>query len=242
MSMVDERQPGGDEPDVLAAEYVLGVLPAGERAAARARLETDLSFRRSVEDWENRLSDLNDQFEEAVPPAGAFARIEERLFGAADTTSSAGVLSRLWGSVALWRGLSVAAIALIAVTAALRPDLFTPRTPESPPLVVAMAQDGSPVRFVGLYDSASRSLRLNRIAGERDAQRDFELWVIEGGNDPVSLGVLPAEDTVTVALNERATALVHSDAVLAISSEPLGGSPTGQPTGPVVALGGLRAL
>ena len=36
-----------------------------------------------------------------------------------------------------------------------------------------------------------------------------------------------------------ATALIYAMAVLAITLEPLGGSPTGKPTGPVVASGAL---
>ena len=40
-----------DEQDALAAEYVLGSLPADERRAAEARYAADPEFRRMVSRW-----------------------------------------------------------------------------------------------------------------------------------------------------------------------------------------------
>jgi anti-sigma-K factor RskA len=65
--------------------------------------------------------------------------------------------------------------------------------------------------------------------------RDLELWVLPtGAARPVSLGVLPhAGRVVPVAW--------HGAARLLVSREPMGGSPTGQPTGPVVYQGTLAS-
>jgi anti-sigma-K factor RskA len=68
--------------------------------------------------------------------------------------------------------------------------------------------------------------------------RGFELWAIGPGAKPRSLGIIPPDGrielgTLPVSIGEGTT--------LAISIEPKTGSPTGQPTGPVVFVGTLLA-
>jgi anti-sigma-K factor RskA len=67
--------------DLLAGEYVLGLLEGEERVAATLRAETDPDFRVRVEFWEMRLASLLETLEERPAPAGAKARIEAALFG-----------------------------------------------------------------------------------------------------------------------------------------------------------------
>ncbi len=60
-----------------------------------------------------------------------------------------------------------------------------------------------------------------------------------GASKASSLGVIPAgRPRVMTPLPEHARALV-AGATLAISVEPIGGSPTGQATGPVILTGKL---
>jgi anti-sigma-K factor RskA len=47
---------------------------------------------------------------------------------------------------------------------------------------------------------------------------------------------------VTIKVPKDLLRAVSNEAVLAVSLEPLGGSPTGQPTGPVIANGKLASL
>ena len=74
-----------------------------------------------------------------------------------------------------------------------------------------------------------------------DVKRSAELWVIAGDGVPHSLGLLPASGgsmPVGAANRPRLAAGV----TLAVSLEPIGGSPTGLPTGPVVAKGTLSRV
>jgi anti-sigma-K factor RskA len=67
----------------------------------------------------------------------------------------------------------------------------------------------------------------------------FEVWVLPaGGGAPRSLGVLNQLNGELRLAAERA-ALLGAGAKLAISLEPVGGSPTGAPTGPVVLIGNV---
>ncbi|MEO5614071.1 MAG: hypothetical protein ABIR04_03990, partial [Cypionkella sp.] len=67
------------EDEALAAEYVLGSLDLAERSAAEARLRLDAGFVALVNDWQNRLSDLNDDYAEVAAP-NLLPQIEARLF------------------------------------------------------------------------------------------------------------------------------------------------------------------
>src|SRR5690606_26263636 len=102
--------------------------------------------------------------------------------------------------------------------------------------------DGSDVKYLAVYDAAQHTIDLSHVAGERAADKDFELWMIEGKNPPVSMGVIPAGSVAHVSVPPAAREKLAQGAVLAVSLEPAGGSPTGQPTGPVVAAGDLKNI
>jgi anti-sigma-K factor RskA len=74
-----------------------------------------------------------------------------------------------------------------------------------------------------------------------DPRHSHELWVIPAGGKPRSLGVMPDARQTHMQLADALAELMQEGATVAISVEPRGGSPTGSPTGPVVASGALRS-
>ena len=74
------------------------------------------------------------------------------------------------------------------------------------------------------------------------ADRAAELWLSPSGGAPQSLGVIDPTHTGRMSIPQALRAGLGADALLAVSVEPLGGSPTGQPTGPVVAKGAMQAV
>ena len=68
----------------------------------------------------------------------------------------------------------------------------------------------------------------------------MELWLIPPGDKLHSLGLIDPNRAVTISVPKNLH--ISRDAVLAVSLEPVGGSPTGQPTGPVIANGKLASL
>jgi anti-sigma-K factor RskA len=241
MSFEDDNGPidGGD--DLLAAEYVVGVLSAEERREAAARIERDPGFARLVEAWEARLSPLADGYPEVDPPAAAKQALDRVLFaGAAAIPADPATRGGLWQSLAFWRGLTVAALALLVIAIAV--PLLT-RSPKSETQFVAsIAPKDSAVNYLAYYDPAAHDLALSHVSGDRGTAHDFELWAIEGQAQPVSLGVIPAGKTIRVRISPEIGKLLANGGTLAISLEPPGGSTTGQPTGPVVAAGGLNRI
>ncbi|NBZ87429.1 anti-sigma factor [Stagnihabitans tardus] len=202
------------DDDLLAAEYVLGTLPLEDRALAERRLR-EPGFAARVAEWERRLSGLNPEFAEAPAP-DLMPAIEARLFPQAPAPSR-------WQGLRLWGASALSALAVVAYLA------LTPVQPDF--TAVILAETG------GLeYDAQLSgrqmvvSLKSGSLPGPDQAH---ELWLIVGDAAPVSLGLLGAETRIAFAAPPEG-------AILAVSLEPAGGSPTGQPTGPVLALGALK--
>jgi anti-sigma-K factor RskA len=69
-----------------------------------------------------------------------------------------------------------------------------------------------------------------------------ELWLVAEGTAPVSLGILAAEERSSHDVPEAADPIARPGSQLVITLEPSGGSPTGQPTGPVLGAGPLTDI
>jgi anti-sigma-K factor RskA len=240
MTPADDNGPEPGSDEFVAAEYVLGVLPADERQAAAARVETDPAFARLVDAWELRLSPIADAYELAEPPAELKQALDRRLFTGA--ASAAEPRAGMWQSLAFWRGL--AALATAAFVIAIAVSVLQPPAgePEARQLVASVAPKDSDVQYVAVYDPATEEIGLSHVAGERPQGKDFELWVIVGQNAPVSLGVIPEGQGVHLPVNPATRDDLEAGALFAISVEPQGGAPEGKPTGPIVAAGGLNAI
>lgn len=226
--------------EVIAGEYVLGVLSADDRRKVEARLASDRNFAAMVNRWQSNLSSFDGAYEPVVPPPRTFAAIERRLF---EQPRPEPVHARrgLWNSLALWRGLALASLAAIAVMGASMAGLFeAPETDAS--LVAELTGKGSAIDLVARFDRASGRLKVTPVAARQAEQKSLELWLINGNNPAISLGVLPQTGEGEIVLTPAFQAKLSTGSVLAVSVEPLGGSPTGSATGPIIALGKARKL
>jgi len=241
--MTDDRTLPEDLPS-LAAEYALGILDDEERTRARRLATTDPNFRAEVERWLGRLGPILDEVEPVSPPAGLWARIEQASAGASAPRN----VYRLQRKLTIWRGVAAAMTALAASLALFmlfRPPAVVPvaKAPQvaSAPMVARLAADQQ-IALVASWDSQRGQLLLATAAGlPLQPKRSHELWVIPAGGKPRSLGVMRESKQSIVRLPADASRLMLAGATLAVSVEPPGGSPTGAPTGPVVASGTLEA-
>jgi anti-sigma-K factor RskA len=223
--MTDQFTPAEND-DALAAEYVLGVQDAAERASVEQRIRSDAAFARRVTEWEHRLGGLNGGFAEARAP-NLLPAIEARLFG----TAAVPARRAWWPQWLLGAGLA-GALALVALV--LLPP--TQPTPEAP-LIAKLAAEDQTLTYVARYDATKGELIVTRTGGEAaDAAKVHELWLIAGDAAPVSLGLIQTAEL------RRPLPALPPGAVLAISLEPAGGSPTGAPTGPVLVTGTVATL
>lgn len=68
-----------DDIEVLAAEYALGTLDAGERNAVAARRHREPALEAALDAWELRFGPLAETVPSVAPPASLFAQIEARI-------------------------------------------------------------------------------------------------------------------------------------------------------------------
>lgn len=242
MTPVDNYEPEHGDDDLIAAEYVLGVLPAEQRRVVGMRIGSEPGFSHLVDKWEAHFAPMAAGYPMVEAPPSIKAALDRRLFPEVALPPSPVARRRgLWSSLALWRGLTVAAVAALAVYVAVA-RVRVPAAPPDARFIASLAGDGNDVRYLAVYDARRSEVRLTHLAGERSAGHDFELWMIEGNNPPVSVGVIPAGATAHLKMSPEAQKNLGSGAVLAVSLEPTGGSPTGQPTGPIVATGDLKDI
>jgi anti-sigma-K factor RskA len=220
------------DDDLLAAEYALGVLAGTERAAAEQRVAREPAFAGLVTDWEQRLAPWAAEIAEVAPPP----QLWDRIAGALPAQTQAG---GLWQSIAFWRGLTFAAGALAA--ACLAALIYLGPFTRQQPLVAAI-EGGGHRHFVATIDTRRGTVAVVPAAFSADATRVPELWLVPPDGKPRAVGLLRADQTVTLTLPPELAALAKDDAVLAVSLEPPGGSTTGLPTGPVIATGKLTFL
>lgn len=225
--------PEEEDDAAIAAEYVLGLLTPAEAAAFEARMAVDPQFRALAARWTEDLSLLADAIPEEAPPRGLEARITRELWGE-ERAGRRGVLGRL----GLWPALGGALVAALLLLAVLNLDAL--RGTGAPELAARVAAEDDSLVVLAQFDADAGRLTLEREAGGVAEGRAQELWLIAGGEAPVSLGLLPAAGEAVVEVPEALAAI--EGAVLAISDEPPGGSPTGAPTGAVLATGPLTPL
>ncbi|WP_439529321.1 anti-sigma factor [Pannonibacter sp.] len=242
------------ELDALAGEFVLGSLSESERRDADLRLATDPDFARLVADWRQRLAPLDDSVPPVAPPADLFARIETQIEGQAKAAAAAlpgaGSVSSasdlLQRRLNRWRAAALAAAATsTALAASLAAVLLAP-LPEPEPVVAGQKylavvnRDGAQPAIVVSVDIETGIVSLRDLGAEQPADRSLEVWYLagDGSRPPLSLGVLADSADIT-HLPVRDADYGRRDAAIAITLEPKGGSPNGDPTGPVIYSGKL---
>lgn len=209
-----------DDLDLAAAEYVLGTLDADERRAFARRLASDAAAADAVREWSKRLAPLGLAAGEIDPPSGMWRRIEAAtgVRPEAANDNPAG----LWRTAALAASLLALAMTGVAWRESVRADM--------PAAVAALSAGGGSPAVLVTYDRGARRLQVTPVAMPGQPGRSLELWMIQGNGAPRSMGVV-ANDVPSA----RAIGIDPASGMLfAVSVEPIGGSPTGAPTGPVL--------
>jgi anti-sigma-K factor RskA len=169
---------------------------------------------------------------------------------------------RRWRGLTVMSGALAACLVGIVMAREYRPDMLPPdwrpkqqvveKVVEKPVEVVREVvrevPSARPAQFVAVFqkdeqspaflmsvDTDKRTVTVRQVAAERLPDRSYQLWIATApGAAPQSLGVLGTDDYTVQATLAAYDPAVVNNATFGISLEPLGGSPTGQPTGPVI--------
>jgi anti-sigma-K factor RskA len=215
--------------DRLASEYALGTL----RGPARRRFERWRASTPFVDErcrfWEERLMHLAKELKPVQPPAHVWPAIQRRL----NLTNRQTGLRRV-------RSFALAASVLLIIGAAALLYWRSPPAIRATAVATIVAKTGEHLWDLQVLGNVDRLVVRAANLPARPAGSDYELWALPAGAAPVSLGVLPAAGASSRTLTVMQKQALARSTQVAVSIEPLGGSPTGQPTGAVLYVAPLR--
>lgn len=228
-----------DDPllrDVLVAQYVLGTLRGGARRRCEQLLAIRRDWQQSADWWSGRLHLLADAVPSEQVPQRVWQGIERRVYGNGKSTATG------W-----WRGLALVSSTIAAVLIFFTASNLLHKPAASLPARVALLSNdqAKPGWILSLAQTADgkAEIRVAALATLSSVpDKSFELWVLPPGKAaPVSLGLLPQQGNSKLGVSKNMVALLVVSG-LAVSLEPVGGSPTGQPTGAVLYQGKLTPI
>lgn len=212
-----------EEDDMLAAEYVMGVLGKVEQDAVRMRASSDPPFALKVWEWETHLSQMAD-LDPIDPPVALKNTILKQLFGETEKVS-------LWHRLGLWRALSGGLVAaLLLLTALVLQPLVKDTT--GPLYTAEIASEAGDFRVIAVVDKIRNEVILTRTDGAAPSGRILQVWAHGPDKPAQSVGLWPEGATVRLSLPSEIAA-VQGTLTLGVSEEPPGGSLTGLPSGRV---------
>ena len=227
--------------ETMAAEYAMGLLEGAELLKARGLMANHPDFARDVAWWEGQLAPLFREFGEAVPPGNLWERIEAKIDNPAPSAETVMLRHRLriWQGAATLAGLAAAVLAFFAF---LTPPPASGPAPQATPLVASLDLGKGKPRIGVTVMPGAKEMLVSTAGIISDGRHQHQLWLVPAEGDPRSLGVLKADSENRMAILPMLVRRLDDGATLAVSVEPMGGSPTGLPTGPVVATAKLRTI
>lgn len=228
-----------DDIDDVAAEYVLGTLDAAERSAVAARRQREAALDAAIASWERRLAALSDVVPPVAPNPTLFAQIEARLRAAtpAATFEAANIID-MTRRMKRWRAVAIAATSIAAAmlitfgTAQIAPK------PKGKNLVAVLQKDAQSPAFLVSVNVDDRIMTVRPVSAKREAGKSYELWIIHDSlGKPKSLGVIDDAAPTRAPTLAGYKPDVLEASTYAVTLEPEGGSPSGDPTGPIVFTG-----
>jgi anti-sigma-K factor RskA len=213
----------------LAADYAIGLMPPTARKRFEHLLLDDGALRAELARWQNHLTLLTEPLVEQPVPEHVWQAVVARI---EPQTLHVPLKRPFWNWLRLG---AVACSLLIVLTAGLLYNRDSVQYQAT--LLSGTAQPGLRIEAHADYLKV-QPLELAAV----EAGRSLELWAIPVEGKPVSLGLIPSDGDGRITLGQSQQQLLKVPVVLAVSLEPQGGSPTGQPTGPVLYQGPLASL
>ncbi|HEY3645157.1 MAG TPA: anti-sigma factor [Gammaproteobacteria bacterium] len=212
--------------NLLAGEYVLGVLHGAARRRFERLLMESRTLAAEVTAWEGRFASWALRLKPVAPPD----YLEWRLMGRVRNESRGrSVTTRNL----FWRTWAVAATVVLAIVVVSQ-RLTPPAQVKAAEFALMSDAKGTPLWLISVHPEANRVDMKVVTPNPPPAGKSYELWMIPDGGKPVPMGLMNETGQASETVSSELLARLAGAKALAISEEPQGGSPTGQPTGPVL--------
>ncbi|HEY5795763.1 MAG TPA: anti-sigma factor [Bosea sp. (in: a-proteobacteria)] len=242
MSPSSNRNETPQEHDAIAGEYALGLVEGADRTALEHRIEREPALAASVESWRSHLHAIDATAPQIPPSPGLWPRIEAEIAailpaaerGRLKATKAGHTLADWWNSLFVWRGAALAG-ALAALLLAIGLNGALDRAKRQPVMVAVLLTDANiAAAVVNTYpDGRVEMVPLQNIAVPEG--KALEIWTLwDRAVGPRSVGLIDRARTTPLRLDQLP---LGKDQLFEITIENATGSPTGRPTGPIVAKG-----
>lgn len=210
----------------LADAYVLGRLSNLAAKRFQRWLGGDTQLRALVQQSEQHWNRLA----AAVPPMPVSQQVWQGIERRA--LASSGSVVTIKPPVSLWKQVTLLAASLFLVGWAGLLTWTTLTAPTAQSSLVALVLDDARKATGWQLSMDGNALVVETLVAQPALQqRVYELWVIpEGYDKPVSLGLIPEAGERKLVLTAEQQGFVATARKFGVSIEPMGGSPTGQPT------------
>lgn len=242
MSRSSDMNATPQERDALAGEYVLGLVEGTERTVLEQRIEREPALAASVESWRGHLAAIDATARPIPPSPGLWPRIEAEIAailpaaerGRLKALKAGNTLADWWNNLFIWRGAALAG-ALAAILLAIGLNGALDRAKRQPVMVAVLLTEASiAAAVVNTYpDGRVEMVPLQNIAVPEG--KALEIWTLwDRAVGPRSVGLIDRARTTPLRLDQLP---LGTNQLFEITIENATGSPTGRPTGPIVAKG-----
>ena len=216
--------------DTEADAFVLGLLDAADSARLDAALATDAEWAAAVGRARDRFLPLD----MTAPPQPLPADLWDRISGRLSAPVAVPPPANLPHAPRFRRWLPSGIAAAVALAAGL---FIGSQTLRPEPVVIAVLMDETGAARAVVEDYGSETARIRFVSDVAVPEgRQMQVWTLPSvETGPVSLGLL--EDDGPEHLTPPTLPTPAQGQLYEITLEPTGGSPTGRPTGPILAKG-----
>ncbi len=231
-----------DDIDGLAAEYVLGTLSRDERQAVADRRAADKALDRAVAAWERRFGPLVETVSPVAPSPNLYNKIRAQIGLSQHVISLKAREQALARRANRWRNAFAGATALAASLAGImvyREAVIVPR--QATQFVAVLDAGSDKPAFLLTVDTKTNMCVITAVNAPKQSDKTYQVWMVSDKMPkPKSLGMInePGE-MQTMPMQAGPEMDLFMNASFSVSVEPMGGSPTGVPTGPVLFTGKL---
>jgi anti-sigma-K factor RskA len=220
--------------DVLAFEYVTGVMRGDERKLFERLLQTNANLADQVRFWEEQLIQLGDEKDERKPAADTWALIQSRLNVAPQVVAEHKVFSLPRWFLWAMPSFAVFILAGILLLALVPKSNLGPNAD----YVAVLTDSKGEARLTVLTATKGTALWLKwndlKIAPDKNVQ----LWAVSKRDGQIRpLGVFAQTDILNVELTIPNLRLIKDAESLLLTEEDIGGSPIDEPSDVILAKG-----